>query len=174
MLQRVLDRAAVGGFALGFAFLLSARCVCLAGDRPAQKEVLAPGGAKKSESVVKISASAGKLEADGKQVLTVTLAIDKDWHTYANPVPKDFPGLPTTITVDGKAKPLEVKVDYPPGKLMKDATIGDYHVYEDKVEIKVLVQRAKGDAGPLDVSVTFQSCSDRQCLVHSTVKLTVP
>lgn len=130
--------------------------------------------AKKSESVVKATASAAKPDADGKVVVTVMLTIDKTWHTYANPVPKDFPGLPTTITVEGKIKPEDVKVEYPAGKVIKDTTVGDYNVYEDKTEIKVTVRRPKGDSGPLNLNVQVQACSDKQCLLPSTLKLTVP
>lgn len=132
------------------------------------------GAAKKSESVVKASAAAAKPDADGKVVVTITLAIEKPWHTYANPVPKEFPGLPTVVTVEGKIKPEDVKVEYPTGKVIKDNTVGDYNVYEDKTEIKVTVRRAKGESGPLGVNVQVQACSDKQCLLPSTLKVTVP
>ena len=51
--------------------------------------------------------------------------------------------------------------------------VGDYSIYEGKVEIKATVQRAKGDIGPLEVKVKFQACSDvsKTCLVPATVKL---
>lgn len=151
----------------GLALLLFTGLLAMPCDREAW------AAAKKSESVVKAAATAGKVEADGKQVVTVTLSIDKPWHTYANPVPKDFPGLPTAVSVE-KVKPDDVKVDYPAGKTIKDNTVGDYNVYEDKTEIKVTVRRAKGDSGPLNVSVQVQACSDKQCLLPSTLKVTVP
>lgn len=129
-------------------------------------------GAKKSESVVRAKVAAGKPDADGKQVLTVTLIMDKDWHTYANPVPKEFPGEPTMIVVS-KAKPEDVTVDYPKGRLVKDTTVGDYFVYDDTVDIKVTVKRGK-DTGPLELQLKVQACSDKQCLLPSTLKLNVP
>lgn len=133
-----------------------------------------PGqGAKKSDSVVKASATAEKPDGEGKQVVTVTLMIDTGWHTYANSVPADFPGLPTTVSVD-QVKKESVKVDYPTGKAMKDPTVGDYSVYEGKVDIKVVVQRDKGDTAPLAVNVKVQACSDKQCLLPSTIKVMVP
>jgi DsbC/DsbD-like thiol-disulfide interchange protein len=132
--------------------------------------------AKKSESVVRAKVNAGKLDDDGKQTVTITLTMDKDWHTYANPVSKDkeFPGEPTQVTVTGKVKPTEVKTDYPKGRLVKDATVGDYFVYDDTVDIKLTIQRAKGDTGPLEIAVKVQACSDKQCLLPSTLKLNVP
>jgi DsbC/DsbD-like thiol-disulfide interchange protein len=141
--------------------------VVAAPDAPAQ-------GAKKSDSVVKAAATADKPDAQGRQTVTVTLMIEKPWHVYANKLPSDdFPGLPTVVTIDGKPKPEEVKVDYPTGKVVKDKTLGDYHVYEDRVEIKAQVRRNKGDTGPLTVSVQVQACSDKQCLLHSTLKVNV-
>ena len=42
-----------------------------------------------SDSVVKATAVADKPGPDGKQTVTLTLAIDKGWHLYANPVGTD-------------------------------------------------------------------------------------
>jgi DsbC/DsbD-like thiol-disulfide interchange protein len=130
--------------------------------------------ATKSDSVVKIETAADKPDADGKQVVTLKLAIDKGWHLYANPIPKDFPGIPVEVKFAGKTKPAGFKVDYPEGKEVKDATIGDYKVYEDKAEIKITVQRAKDDAGPLELNVKLQACTDKKCLLPATVKVSVP
>lgn len=130
-------------------------------------------GAKKSESVVRAKVTAGKPDADGKQVLTVTLIMDKDWHTYANPVPKDFPGEPTVVVVS-KAKADDVAVEYPKGRIVKDSMIGDYYVYDDTVDIKVTVKRPKNSPPALELQVKVQACSDKQCLLPSTLKLNVP
>ena len=137
----------------------------------------APG--KTSESVVKVTAKADKPDADGKQTVTITLAMDKDWHTYANPVGvEDLEEAQTKVTISAKVKPTDVKIDYPKGKLVKDTVIGNYSIYENKVTIKATVRRAKGDTSPLEVSVKIQACIDtpeqRKCLMPSTVKVTVP
>ena len=132
-------------------------------------------GAKKSDAVVKVSAAADKPDADGKQVVTVTLDIESGWHTYANPVGlEDLAEVQTTVTIAGKGKPQLVKVEYPEGKPVKDKVVGDYRVYEGKVQIKATVRRAKDDAGPLEVSVKVQACNDKACLLPATVKATVP
>jgi DsbC/DsbD-like thiol-disulfide interchange protein len=130
--------------------------------------------ATKSDSVVKIETAADKPDADGKQIVTLKLTMEKGWHLYANPVPKDFPGIPVEVKFAGKTKPVSFKVDYPDGKDVKDATIGDYKVYEDKAEIKVTVQRAKDDTGPMELSVKLQACTDKKCLLPATVKVSVP
>lgn len=133
------------------------------------------GQGKKSDSVVKVTATATKPDDDGKQVVTVTLAHDSGWHTYANPVgQEDLANAQTVITVSAKTKPEDVKVEYPAGKLVKDKVVGDYKVYEEKTTIKAVIKRAKGDTSPLEVSVKFQACTEKQCLVPATVKLTVP
>lgn len=129
---------------------------------------------KRSDTVVKAQAKADKPDAAGKQTLTLTLTIDDGWHLYANPVPKDFPGIPVSVTVDSKVKPANVKVEYPKGKLVKDATVGDHQVYEKTAVIKVNVERAKGDASPLDLSIKVQTCNDKSCLMPGTIKLKVP
>src|SRR5581483_7952150 len=82
----------------------------------APKELLAQagGGAKKSDSVVKIEGKAtpDKPGADGKQEVTLTFTIDDGWHIYANPPGlEDLESVATTVSIKGQNKPEEVKVD---------------------------------------------------------------
>ncbi len=144
---------------------------------PGGRGVGGEGGLKKPADVVKVKAAAEppKPGADGKQVITVTLAIDKGWHVYANPVGvEDLAAAQTTVTVGGKAKPEDVRIEYPKGTEVEDNVVGKYRVYEDAVTIKAAVRRAPGDAGPLEVAVKFQACTKQQCLLPATVKVTVP
>ena len=135
----------------------------------------APAQGKKSDSVVKISATAGKVGADGKQVVTLTLTMDRDWHVYANPVGQtDLKETETTVQITGKVKPASVKVAYPAGELVKDKVVGDYRVYEGKATIRATVQRARGDTGALEAVIRFQACSKKgSCLLPATVKVPV-
>jgi DsbC/DsbD-like thiol-disulfide interchange protein len=130
---------------------------------------------KKSDSEVKITAKADKPDGDGKQTVTVTIMINKSWHIYANPVGlDDFANAATVVTVTGKNKLEDVKVDYPAGTLVKDKMLGNYRVYEEKVEIKAVVKRAKNDTGALEVSVQLMACNDKNaCLAPATVKVPV-
>ncbi len=132
----------------------------------------APGQGKlgKSDSVVKVTATADK-PADGKQVITVKMVIDKGWHTYPNPAGNEN-CFPTVVKVEGK-KAEDVKIDYPPGKPTKDNDLGTYFIWEDSAAIKVTVPRADGDP-PVKLQVKFQACNDRSCLPPATVELTVP
>ncbi len=133
-------------------------------------------GGKKSDSEVKVSATASKPDAGGRQMLTITLAHNKGWHTYANPVGnEDFESNKTIVTVYSKGKPVASNVAYPNGKVHKDKTVGDYKIYENKTEIQATIQRAPGDAGPLEVNVRVQACHEKGvCLLPATVKVTVP
>jgi DsbC/DsbD-like thiol-disulfide interchange protein len=128
---------------------------------------------KKSDSVVKAKATAGKLDSAGKQVVTIVLEVAPGFHIYANPVGnEDFVTTQTTVTVTGKTK--SVKVDYPKGELKSDKVVGDYKIYKDKVTIKATVERGKDDSGPLSVAIKLQACDKSRCLLPATIKLSVP
>jgi DsbC/DsbD-like thiol-disulfide interchange protein len=153
----------------GGAALVIAGFVMLAlATRPADA-----GG--KSDEEVKLTATAGKLDGSGKQTITLTAVINKGWHIYANPVGnEDLAAAATVIKVVAKAKPQEIKVNYPAGTEANDKVIGKYRYYEDKVEIPIDIQRAEGDTGPLEISVRFMACNKSGvCKLPATVKLAV-
>src|SRR4051812_18969818 len=92
--------------------MASAVLACLLAFESQGPQLAAQGN--KSESKVKASATADKPGADGKQVVTITLDIEKGWHTYANPVGlQDLTDTQTTVTVSGKGKPEVIKIEYP-------------------------------------------------------------
>lgn len=132
-------------------------------------------GGKRSDAEVKVAATATKLDQAGNQTVTITMAINKGWHIYANPVAnEELSAAQTVVTIGAKVKPALVKVMYPQGKIHADKTIGDYKTYEDKITIQASVQRAAGDTSPLEVSVRFMACDSKNCLLPATVKLMVP
>jgi hypothetical protein len=129
---------------------------------------------KKSGDVVKVSATADKPDDKGAQKITITIAIDKPYHLYANPVgQEDLASAQTVVTVTGKSKLEDVKIDYPKGKVQMDKVVGDFNIYEDKVTITANVRRAKGDTEPLKVKVKLQACTDKTCLLQDTVEVDV-
>lgn len=129
-------------------------------------------GGKKSDSQVKITTAASKIDGDGNQLVVITLDINKGWHAYANPVGN--PDLRPSQTVVKVLSKIEgAKIEYPQGKLHVDKTLGDYKVFEGKVAIKAAVKRAAGDTGPLELAITLQVCNDSTCLLPATVKLAV-
>jgi DsbC/DsbD-like thiol-disulfide interchange protein len=134
-----------------------------------------PAGAAplKSDSVVKATAAAGKPGPDGKQTVTVTLAIDKGWHIYANPVGNaDLTAVQTAVKAKAAGALDNVSVDYPAGKKVKDSVVGDYLTYEDSAVITVTVTRAKGDDSPLELTVKVQACNESTCLLPGEIKVT--
>jgi len=134
------------------------------------------GGLKKSDSKVKATATATKIE-NGKQTVTITLDIEKGWYLYANPVgAEDFEGNKTNVSIKAKDK-VQAKVKYPEGT-PKVEKIGKEEIkisiYEDKVTIQAEVARVKGDTSPLQISIDVNSCNKGTCLPPGTVKLMVP
>lgn len=131
--------------------------------------------AKRSDSVVKVTVMASKPDDQGKQVATLVLDIEKGWHLYANPVGlKDLESVQTTVKVSEPDRAEVLRIEYPSGKLQKDAVVGNYRIYEERVTIKAQLQRQKGDASPVELNVKLQACSDRSCLLPATVKVSVP
>lgn len=132
------------------------------------------GQARKSDSLVKVDATADKPDADGKQTVTLTLEIDRGWHIYANPVDnEDLASVQTVVSIASKGKLDEVKIEYPAGKQEGEKDL-KYKVYEDKVVIKARVKRAKGNNDPLEVTIKLQACNDKTCLQPATIKKEVP
>jgi DsbC/DsbD-like thiol-disulfide interchange protein len=131
------------------------------------------GPPRRSADVVNVTAGADAPGADGRQVITVTLAVAKGWHVYANPVGNEELGPPTTVAVEGKDA-ADVRVEYPVGELNRDGVVGDYFTYEGTVRVRVNVRRTAGDS-PLTIKVRFRA--DRPggpCFGPSTVMLSVP
>ncbi len=129
---------------------------------------------EKSDSKIKATAKASKIGADGKQTVTITIDIDKDWYIYANPVKsEDFEDNRTRVTIKAKEK-VDASVAYPAGKAKEFGKI-KYNIYEKSVVIEAMVKRSAGDTSPLQVSIDVNSCSQKGvCLLPGTVKLTVP
>lgn len=132
------------------------------------------GGKKTTESVVKVKAKADKPAADGTQTVTVTLTIERGWHIYANPPGNDdLKSSQTVVTISGADKPATTKTNYPKGKTVKDALVGDYATYEGTAEVKLTIKRPLGGKGALEAAVKCQACNDKSCLPAATIKVNV-
>ncbi len=130
--------------------------------------------AQKPPQPVQISTKLAKPDSEGRQLLTVKIAIEKGWYIYANPAGAAGP-IPTTVQVESTSALRNVQIQYPPGKLKTQAG-ENFQIYEDAVEITVQLQRAlvngQPDSSPLTVTVRYQACNDQICLPPRTVKLT--
>jgi len=133
---------------------------------------MASGDDTKNEAGIKATLKAKDAKADGTQEVTITLEIPSPYHLYANPVGhEDLESVQTKVTVTGKSKPKDVKVEYPKGKLVIDALVGNHSVYEGKVVIPLKLVRA--DKEELTVQIKYQACDDKKCLPPATMKLTL-
>ena len=72
-------------------------------------------------------------------------------------------------------KTIPLFAEVPDDKLQKIAPFANADQFaEGEVVIKAMVERAKGDTGPLEVSVKLQACNESTCLLPATIKLSVP
>ena len=137
-----------------------------------------PGPGKKSDSVVKVTATPEKPDANGKQVVALKIDVSRGWHIYANPVgDATLEPNATTVKVAGKGKPKLIHVDYPDGKLMQESIAGTtvaYRIYEGTVTIKATIQRMANDTEPLAFAIELNACKEGKCLMPGVVRLTVP
>jgi hypothetical protein len=130
-----------------------------------------------TQSVVKVTATADKLLPDGRQQILVVLEVAADCFVYANPVGNEELRLnATVIRVASKDKLASVKIAYPAGDLQQDRLIGDYRIYQGRVEIPVAVRRTAGAEEPLEVSVRYNMLNLKKglCWPVQQVKFTLP
>ena len=59
---------------------------------------------------------------------------------------------------------------FPKGTVAKDATAGDYRIYEGTATIAGTIARGKDD-GALEVRVRVIACKEGACLLPSVIKL---
>jgi hypothetical protein len=129
----------------------------------------ASGGGKVDP--VKVQAKAGKAAAGDKQLVVVTLDIDKGWHVYANPVAnEDLASAETTVQIKAAGKALAAKVKYPEGTSHTEKGIGTFKIYEHQVNIEAEFPRSDN---AVEVSVKFQACDATRCLPSKTVTVSV-
>ncbi len=136
------------------------------------------GDNNNSTSKVKATATAGKINGQGEQLVTITLKIEQGWHLYANPVNhnKEFlDAARTKVNLAAKAKLEGVRVLYPQGKTYVDKdTKDEYDIYTGVVKIEANLKRVAGDTSPLELVIDVQSCNGKVCLIPGKVKLTIP
>ena len=165
-------------FGLGPGLGSIALSALLADEARASGGLTSPGSPKtpekprESADVVTAELKAEPVAADGTQAFTVTLTVAAPWHVYANPVGNDtLTASQTTVEASVGGKKVEVAVEFPKGTVTKDATAGDYRIYEGAVKLTGKAIRPKGDE-PLEVRVRVIACKEGTCLLPSVIKLT--
>ena len=130
---------------------------------------------KRSDSVVKIKANLDDKAPAGKAVVVLHLEIEPGWHLYANP--PDHEDLGDSQLVVKVVGSNAAKIEYPSGKLVNDKFLGKFKKYDEKIEVRAIVERKAGDNAPIHLTISLQSCSDSApliCLPPAVVKVTVP
>jgi Disulphide bond corrector protein DsbC len=135
--------------------------------------------AQTSASVVKVTAKAGKPDDQGRVEVTITLDIDEDYFLFANPAGNETFELSQTKVRLKKGEEERVKdleVEYPQGKERVDRVIGDYRVYEGRVQIKARFTPPAGQKEPVTLQVKLTAFNDKRfaCLPWAVVDLHVP
>jgi uncharacterized protein YyaL (SSP411 family) len=136
---------------------------------------------KPDEVSAKAFLSVDRLPAGSTCLVLVQLQIVEGWHIHANPA-GDGEDLPTELTVDSSLGSELTKIRYPKGKTMaRPEPISDdqppMSIYSGQVAIVGTLEVPADIAGQqeeLTISVRYQACNDKQCVVPKTLKLTVP
>ncbi len=128
-----------------------------------------PADPKTSSDVVSVVLKAEAVK-DGVQIFTVSVAVAKSWHIYANPpLGKNLAESATVVEVLLDGKPVEAKIEYPEGTVHKDAG-GEYRIYSGTVSIRGSVDRGDQAGATLSVRAKVVACNDRTCLLPATLK----
>jgi Disulphide bond corrector protein DsbC len=114
---------------------------------------------------------------DKSYELHVTAVMDAGWHIYAQVQPKEAISVPTAIVVS--KSPLMVLMGKPKeiGKkeLYTDPVAGIHqYYYADKVEFVQSIQLKSAVKLTLSGTITYQACTNEQCLQAKTVSFNVP
>lgn len=106
---------------------------------------------------MQITAKAGKIDSDGKQLIEVSLQMDDEWSIFGNPIgSEDFEWAQTVLKVSSEKPLTEVRVVYPKGEIIKDKVVGDYMIYKGKIFLHATITRSKDEVGPVDLGVLVQ------------------
>lgn len=128
---------------------------------------------------VRLSAVLGAREFvfQRRATLFVRLDLDAGLHAYGPPVPDGYVG--TEVTVAGPDGLVVEPAVYPPTHPIHFEALNEtLHVFEGEIEIAVPLTAniREGDTVPLEITVQYQACDDRQCFLpqRKTLQLDVP
>ncbi len=119
--------------------------------------------------------SVDKVQPGSTFQIAVVMTFDEGWHANANPAGE---GLIATQVVLPEYPDLKFgEVIYPEGDVLEIASIGKAPVYHDQAIIGIqatLEQTAQLQKVELPFRLTYQACSDEQCLLPKTVDVNIP
>ena len=119
--------------------------------------------------------SVDKVQPGSTFQIAIVMTFDKGWHANANPAGEEL--IPTQVELPEHPGLKFGEVVYPKGDVLEIASIGKAPVYHDQAVIGVqatLGQTAQIQKVELPFKLTYQACSDEQCLLPKTVNVNVP
>lgn len=128
-----------------------------------------------AQSPVKWSFDSKKTGDDAYE-LSLTAAIEDDWHVYSQTTPKGGP-VPTAINfaknplviIDGDAKETgKIEQHFEPLFGVEVKQFSGKVTFTQLVKLKAKVKVA------INGSVTFMTCNDRECMPPATQKFSIP
>ena len=119
--------------------------------------------------------SVDKVQPGSTFQIAIVMTFDKGWHANANPAGEGL--IPTQVVLPEHTDLQFGEVVYPKGDVLEIASIGKAPVYHDQAVIGVqatLGQNAQIQKIELPFKLTYQACSDEQCLLPKTVGVNIP
>ena len=119
--------------------------------------------------------SVDKVQPGSTFQIAIVMTFDKGWHANANPAGEGL--IPTQVVLPEHTDLQFGKVIYPKGDVLEIASIGKAPVYHDQAVIGIqatLGQNAQLQKIELPFKLTYQACSDEQCLLPKTVNVNIP
>ena len=105
-------------------------------------------------------------------MLYIDIQLDDGLHLYGRPIPAGY--IPTEVRVAAPEGITISEPQYPPTAPFHVAGIDEpFNAFEGDIRIRVRVERTERDLEsiPLDVTVSYQACNDRECFLPQTKTL---
>jgi hypothetical protein len=99
-------------------------------------------------------------------MLYVDVTLDEGLHVYGQPIPEGF--IPFEVGVDAPEGVLVTEPHYPETAPFRVEGIdADFLAYEGSFRVSLRVQRldAQIEAIPLEINLSYQACTDRECFL---------
>ena len=107
--------------------------------------------------------------------LTVELDIPDGLHVYARPTPEGY--YPLNIALEAIERVEPGLAQFPESRPFRVAGLDEsFHVFEGRVRVHMPVTFMLVDGGTIDlvVNVSFQACSETECLMPESVRFVLP
>jgi hypothetical protein len=105
-------------------------------------------------------------------MLYIDLKLDEGLHVYGQPIPEGY--IPTEVSVEAPEGVTVGEPRYPETEPFHVEGIDDvFQAFKGDARIAVMVQRVEAEleAIPLDITIRYQACNDRECFLPQTKQL---